>query len=74
MVAETTEKRREVKDSQEKTEILEGRGCYTKRREVLNEERSVLSEESLAERPSFFEERCGGSGVVREDLYSLFTF
>lgn len=57
---------------QEEAGKLAERGLRKRRRRLLDEIESLLSEQSLAEWLSLLGEMCGGNGVVVENLYSIF--
>lgn len=74
VVAETMESREGVEKMEEKNGSLARRGSSRRWREIFNEIGFLLSEQALAERPSFQEGMRGGVGVAKEDLSSTFTF
>lgn len=61
-----------LKKLQEKAVNLAGRVRSRRRQEIRDEKNSLLSEQS--QWPSFLDERCEGSGVAVENVYSIFTF
>lgn len=69
VVAETTEKRRKVNELQEEAGSVTGRSCSRRRKKIMYEIRSLLSEQVLAKSRSFLEAVCGDDGVLVEDLY-----
>lgn len=66
VVAETVEMRRRVQTLQEQAGNRTRKNFSRKRRKVLDNTGSLLSDQSLAVWPSFLEEMCGGDGVVME--------
>lgn len=74
VVAKMIDTKRKVGEKQTDTASLGIRACITGRREIQGKIVALLSEQPLAEQPSFLEVICKGDGVVADGLYSIFTF